>query len=347
LYSTCLFCNNSLGSNEAVEQFPVGRRLAFDQRRGRLWVVCRNCEKWNLTPLEERWDAIERCEQLFRDTRKRISTDNIGLARLPEGLELVRIGEPQRPEFATWRYGDQFGRRYRRSLVVFAGSMAMTVGVLAMRHSGMAGSALAVVGTWAAVANSWGQVIAQHRRRRRMLARIHLPTGDRLALKPSERFRLVPDSGSEGWALDVHHIGGAQVLTGDAALRALTQVMAHMNHEGGSRKHIAAAVNQIESTGDSHKLFRWVAQQPDRQKPNWWREGTGDGVHNLPSEIRLAMEMSANEENERIALEGELSLLEDAWKEAEEIAAIADNLALPRSVESGLLVLQRKRSGKT
>ena len=119
MYSTCLFCNHSLGANEAIEAFPVGRRLAFDQRRGRLWVVCRKCEKWNLTPLEERWDAIEACERLFRDTRKRVSTDNIGLARLTEGLELVRIGEPQRPEFAAWRYGDQFGRRRPRRTVIW------------------------------------------------------------------------------------------------------------------------------------------------------------------------------------------------------------------------------------
>ena len=47
LYSTCLFCNQPLGANEVVESFPVGRRLAFDQLPGRLWVVCRKCAKWN------------------------------------------------------------------------------------------------------------------------------------------------------------------------------------------------------------------------------------------------------------------------------------------------------------
>ena len=114
MYRTCLFCSNDLGRNEAVEHFPVGRRLAFDAAKGRLWVVCRRCERWNLTPLEERWEAIEECERAFRATRLRVSTDEIGLARLKEGLELVRIGEPQRPEMAAWRYGDQFGRRRRR-----------------------------------------------------------------------------------------------------------------------------------------------------------------------------------------------------------------------------------------
>ena len=44
---------------------------------------------------------------------------------------------------------------------------------------------------------------------------------------------------------------------------------------------------------------------------------------------RLALEMSLHEEQERRALEGELWILEQAWKEAEEIAAIADRLLLP------------------
>ncbi len=51
----------------------------------------------------------------------RASTDNIGLARLHEGLELVRIGRPQRPEFAAWRYGDQFGRRRKRAILYGVG----------------------------------------------------------------------------------------------------------------------------------------------------------------------------------------------------------------------------------
>src|SRR5438309_8754373 len=110
MYTTCIFCRTHLRGNEVVETFPVGRRLAFDAAKGRLWVVCRKCERWNLTPLEERWEAVEDCERLFRDARRRVSTDNIGLARLNEGLELVRIRAPLRPEFAAWRYGDQFGR---------------------------------------------------------------------------------------------------------------------------------------------------------------------------------------------------------------------------------------------
>ena len=63
MYTTCMFCKKPLETNEVVETFPVGRRLAFDSAKGRLWVVCRRCERWNLTPLEERWEAVETCEE--------------------------------------------------------------------------------------------------------------------------------------------------------------------------------------------------------------------------------------------------------------------------------------------
>jgi hypothetical protein len=111
MYKTCIYCTRNLGDNESVENFPVGRRLAFDAGKGRLWVVCDNCRRWNLTPLEERWEAIEECERQYRDTTVRYSTDNVGLARLSEGLDLVRIGKPLRPEFAAWRYGREFLQR--------------------------------------------------------------------------------------------------------------------------------------------------------------------------------------------------------------------------------------------
>ena len=84
MYATCLFCNRPLGSNESIEHFPVGKRLAFDSAKGRLWVVCPSCERWNLTPLEERWEAIEEAERLYHGTRLRAATDQIGLARLRE-----------------------------------------------------------------------------------------------------------------------------------------------------------------------------------------------------------------------------------------------------------------------
>src|ERR1041384_1077202 len=131
MYATCLFCNKSLGANESFESFPVGKRLAFDAEKGRLWVVCPHCERWNLSPLEERWEAIEQAERLYRDTRTRVATDNIGLAKLRDGTTLVCIGEPMRPEFAAWRYGDQFGRRRVRQLAIVGAGLGALGAVIA------------------------------------------------------------------------------------------------------------------------------------------------------------------------------------------------------------------------
>jgi len=44
--------------------------------------------------------------------------------------------------------------------------------------------------------------------------------------------------------------------------------------------------------------------------------------------------MSLHEDSERRALEGELTELETAWRRAEEIAAIADDLLVPDAVRS-------------
>jgi hypothetical protein len=363
MYSTCLFCNQSLGSNEVVEAFPVGRRLAFDQHRGRLWVVCRKCEKWNLTPLEERWEAIESCERLFRDTRKRVSTDNIGLARLTEGLELVRIGEPQRPEFAAWRYGDQFGRRRRRAVVMATGiGLFGVAGFAANIYSSLVGTSVFLVGVSSLQGIlSWTQAARMVYRHRRAFGEV--PSGDGKDWVVRGRFlgsvRLIPSQIGDGWAIEVPCETGdlrrRVMLEGGEARRLLVKLAPGIAPDGGSRKAVLAAVERIEERGDAEQYLRWLARNP-REVRTWRRfRDPVTGERRKPDDVIdtlmwqgveacLAVEMAVNEENERIALEGELSLLEDAWEEAEEIAAIADGLALPRSVEHGLLELQGKRS---
>ena len=81
---------------------------------------------WTVEPLAARGalGGIDECERLFRGTRLRYSTDNIGLARIGEHLELVRIGPALLPEIASWRYGariEQYvatnGKRQAKALV--------------------------------------------------------------------------------------------------------------------------------------------------------------------------------------------------------------------------------------
>jgi hypothetical protein len=62
----------------------------------------------------------------------------------------------------------------------------------------------------------------------------------------------------------------------------------------------------------------------------WSHGGIGSepstALLDVPLVDRLALEMAAHEESERRALEGELLELEEAWREADEIATIADAL---------------------
>jgi hypothetical protein len=324
MYATCLFCHSDLGANESIRSFPVGRRLAFDSGRGRLWVVCRKCERWNLSPLDERWEAVEEGERLFRDSRLRVSTDNIGLARLKEGLELVRIGEPQRPEMAAWRYGDQFGRRRRRTLMITGG---IIVGAGLIVSGGLAVGAISA-GSIGGLFNAINSVRTASLHRR-VIARIPSSTGQ-VVIKGGQvrSAALVSTVDEQRWGIAIKpsRHGDRVVLTGEQARSALGAIMAHTNSAAGSKSQVQTAVKILEDAGAADSYITLVAGSPLAR----------DAQHSLArlgAPQRLALEMAAHEESERRALEGELALLEQAWKDAEEIAAISDNLLIPKSVE--------------
>ncbi len=322
MYSTCLFCNRHLGENVVIEHFPVGRRLAFDRDKGRLWVVCRKCERWNLTPLEERWEAIEECEREFRGTRMRMSTDQVGLARLREGLELVRIGEPLRPEFAAWRYGDQFGRRRRRAMLWTAAGIVATGAVVA----GAAAAGGGVVGGVHVIP----QLIAN------IPIRARIKTKDGRILKvrkqnlEKSRFLLNPGQGS--WSVYVKHSDGEEVFAGDEAVRVTGLLLPGLNEMIGTKPVIDDAVSRIEAAGDPETFLGGVAdevrRQTERDSGAVFKKKPGL-INRLPKPTKLAIEMAVHEEQERRALAGELLTLEAAWREAEEIAQIADDMFVP------------------
>jgi hypothetical protein len=336
MYSTCLFCHASLGGNEAIESFPVGRRLAFDAEKGRLWVVCRKCARWNLTPIEERWEAIEECERAFSSTRLRVSTDNVGLARLSEGLELVRIGRPQRPEFAAWRYGDQFGRRRRRYLM-YSGALSVA-GVSAFVAGPVLGLAIGgAVNSVAILVNLFAQT--------RVRARIAVPEGGRPAVvRQAGLGKISILSDGDAWRirmpLDSAVLTGPDrdatvTLEGEAALRGAATILSVSNDAGANDRRLRAALDVVSETPDAAALFidttrkTWKVDQGRNRWTLQERAGTGKAemrLIDIPPEIRLALEMATNEDIERRAMEGELAILEEAWRQADEIAAIADHL---------------------
>ncbi len=357
MYSTCLFCNTDLGKNQAIEHFPIGRRLAFDEAKGRLWVVCRRCERWNLTPLEERWEAIEECEKAFCATKLRVSTDQIGLARLTEGLELVRIGEPQRPEMAAWRYGDQFGRRRRRQFATVGGIAVAAVGAVAFGPlvglAGAAGAAIPMLQVLGA-----GQAIRNARR----VVTLDLTNGESLRMRFMEVAKVQLHTVDDGILLRVPAMGPPTPwwrhdrmepheteLRGEAAVRAAAGLLPSLNAAGGSKDEVSRAVGYLETAGDAQRLFRQAAESIAKRDAShtFLYKGTANLLKNLPTAGRLALEMASHEESERRALEGELSVLEESWRQAEEIAAIADDMFLPASVDADLARLKGKRDAES
>lgn len=362
MYRTCLFCHNDLDSNEVVEQFTVGRRLAFDADRGRLWVVCPHCERWNLSPLEERWEAIETCERRFRAERLRRQTDQIGMARLREGLELIRVGRPLRPEFAAWRYGDQLGHRMRRGLMQIGGGVVAAGAVTGVAAAtGLLAGAGLVFPPALVWAGGWGFALYTTARGRLRSFRVPTGAGRTLTLFGADlrETTLRPDDTGAGWVLSLRHVTGWTEISGDEARRVLGVVLPRVNRLGARTTGVRRAAELIEAQRGPERFLSAMARESKRLSADYlerrarfrrhgqtlrdaWttdRElGTNAPVDRgalprLPTEQRLALEMAVHEESERCAMENELRPLTAAWREAEEIAAISDRLTTPAEHE--------------
>ena len=355
VYSHCLFCHSSLGGNREMERLPTGRRIAFDQAKGRLWVVCQVCARWNLVPFEDRWETIEDCARRFRDTVVRVSTDNVGLCRLPDGLELVRIGKPLRPEFAAWRYGHQFRRRQHRKYLHF---VARTLGAPALIALGpLLAVATGPIGPLLLAGAAAGGLY--HLLRRPELV---LPDEDGGVIEMSpdgvRDSRLIrDDTVPDGWALMIPHIRreaglarfGRQgevdaewtVFSGNRARLAASLLLPKVNPLGGDDAMVGGAVKWIEASGGPERAFRAFARSHLVRMP---LDNVESKIVTLHSEVRLALEMALHEDEERRALAGELSVLEWVWRHEEMLADLADGLGIPSQVEDQLEAIRGRQS---
>ncbi len=367
MYSTCLHCTRHLGANDVLETLPIGRRVAFDAALGRLWVVCRSCGKWNLVPFETRLETIDACERLFRDTRTRYSTDQIGLARVRAGLDLVRIGAPQRPEFASWRYGAQYKRRRRLNLTLGGAGLVATVAVNnGLSSLLMPSSPSFLIDVPISMALMYGVVgVGSYLQglRGRVLTTVPGTPGIvkiRAETANTAHLALVNGEMAVSWspgvvaALRKRHV----TVSGAGARLLVRKVLGLINRNVGSAKELDHAVGRIEAGGIDRWLSRLTTETVGlRQAPvgqrmrlgmsqvNPWVSAPGqplrsDGFEeqgfmlaSLERADRLALEMWLSEEEEARALAGELALLERQWQEAEQLARIADALALPAALD--------------
>jgi hypothetical protein len=376
MYSTCVHCLAPLGQNDAVERFPVARRLAYDGARGRLWAVCATCGRWNLAPVSERWEAIEECERLYRATHQRYGTDHIGLALLADGTELVRVGPALRPEMAAWRYGARLLRRARgrQEVVVHAAASLLAAG--AERVGLSRGRADGVAVEEQALRLALG-VSGPGQRGERVLDVVrHDSDGADVPVSTVRRRHLAaallvrPEADGDPWQLEIPHEHGLLRLSGTQGLRTASKLLAAANRYGSSPEVVAAAARKVDEAMQPDGFFRRVLHSAWRWR--WGRAGAdtvaapprlalagaaalvgaaevandlavqltgrsfwgygGIGATErilllrMPLVDRLALEMVAHEEAERTALDDELSALEAAWRDAEEIAAIVDGL---------------------
>jgi hypothetical protein len=259
----------------------------------------------------------------------------------------VRIGEPQRPEFAAWRYGDQFGRRRMKAIATGVGVTAAAG--LIVSGAVVSGVGLAAIAPLIHVANLVGIVSAAGMAQNPT----DHPDGGRFI--PIGNPRIIPSDRAAGWAVDIgytaHYHGadptlrnggywgmmrrqegknelGRVQLHGADAIPLLRRLMPLINRGGARRTVITEGVSLIEQAGGPERFGNWAAGMRREWAAKSTFGDTGD-LSAIPVAARLAFEMAINEDAEREALEGELTALERAWAEAEGIASIADSLLVP------------------
>ena len=260
----------------------------------------------------------------------------MSLAQTRSGLTLVRVGRVDRTEFAGWRFGGRLMSRRRR---FWRDMRWAALSGLGMGGLGIAGAAVGL--TWAVHLPLAGMATAvavqgTSATRRTMSPALRLDSGELISYYKAMRSRLLPSDTEEGWALLVPNQSGEEVpVTGSEARKVIRMVFPHSNVFGGTANQVERAVDTIERLGSTGEVFRHAAKT---------LEGLGrptiaakpGSVTVAPREIQLGLEMAANEEFERRTLEGEAWILEQEWQEAEELAAISDDLLFPEHLSARL-----------
>lgn len=326
MYTTCAFCSAKLDGDGGPSGLGVGRRIAFDEWKGRLWVVCPKCARWNLTPLDDRLERIEVVARTARDGHLLASTEQVSLLRW-QHYDLIRVGKPPRVELAGWRYGERLRARSRERAKVVVPLAIAAVGLGLAANVAAGGSLGFMVWNFGRVADSI--YVAMVGGRRVTLAEPpicdHCGTLLQLKAKHVQHARLVLDARHDHAVIlscpRCHH--EAALLTGVDAQAALRQGLTYLNVRRSSRRRADDAARVVDGAGGPDRLIRDVAR----------RELT---LRSLRPERQLALEMAVDEQ-------AEVEELERQWREAEEQAEIADGtLSTNTDLEEALRRLKRR-----
>lgn len=328
MYTTCAFCSARFDGDGGPSGLGVGRRIAFDEWKGRLWVVCAKCARWNLTPLDDRLERIDALARTARDGRVLAHTEHVSLLRW-QHYDLVRVGKPPRVELAGWRYGERMRARSRERAKVVVPLTLAAVGLGIAANVAVGGSLGFLVWNFGQRVDDIYVWIVGGRRVRLIEPPIcdHCGTVLELKAKHVQYARLVPDARHDHAVLlscpRCRH--EAALLTGVDAQAALRQGLTFLNVRRSSRRKADDAARVVDAAGGPDRLLQDVAR----------RELT---LRSLRPERQLALEMAVDEQ-------AEVEALERQWREAEEQAEIADGtLSTSAAVEEELRRLKR-RSG--
>ena len=326
MYTSCAFCNGAFGGDGGPSGLGVGRRMAFDEWRGRLWVICASCSRWNLAPLDDRLERIEAVARVAREGRVAASTDQVSLIRWG-AYDLVRVGKPPRIEYATWRYGERIKARRREQMkyvvpmTVVAMGAAVAINVAAGGSVGvfvwqipnmMRGAYTWLVGT-RVVELAEPPVCA------------HCGAVMTLRARHIQGARLVTDARARmGLLLVCQRCGreGAQ-LEGADAQAALRRGLTYLNLAKSGKQRAVDAARIVDGAGGADQLLHGMARQSVLLRA-------------LRPDRRLALEMAVDEQ-------AEVEELERQWRIAEETAAIADGtLSSSAALEEEMKRLREK-----
>ena len=341
MYQRCLVCHTPFPPNESLEHFPLGTRVAFDPDRGRLWAICKECKRWSLTPIEERWEALEELEKAVRDRARLLSkTENIALLRAGQ-LEIVRVGRANLAEQSWWRYGAELATRRKNYKTL---STAGAVGAGAAIWGGMAMGGLGFIGAWILWDKLPGTIPGAARwfrfggdvwRGRAKCPRCgftfhRVPYRKRGDLILRSTHELEPTGMAYRCPRCQDHREGGLHLGGREADHTLRRVLAYHHFDGANEKTVSSATRLIQEAGSPSDLTRILLKD-------------GKRLADLGRTGGIALEIAANENSEQRLLELELNELEAHWKTEEELAAIIDGELTPLPL---LETLRRKVAGQ-
>lgn len=301
--STCANCDAKLGTNTLLADYPIGSTLAYDAGMPHLWAVCPKCRFWNLSYLDdsESRALISELERHYSAAVTKSGDKHVGVAEIAGRGTIVRVGGSAWRHFAAWRFGTQLLKRRRIWHLRLALGMALALGVYSapidqwlLSGAGMITFVALLFGyTW--LHSHWPLYRGADTGGRDVVVRV----GD----VPSA---MIAGTGDR-WTLVVGEKKPA-VLEGRAAAIALSRVLRARNIQGASRRQLDEAIDLIERAGGPHEMF------------DGWLSATMKDEHvlvgELPATARVALEMAAQEEVERRALEIDLRSTRNALRAA-------------------------------